>query len=175
MINKKISENPRLNSQLVEMRGIEPLSKSRPILSFYSLSCRIDLSKLRSTGSLSLTDSQDFRVRTRDNARTLSHQVIVQGSSSMRSQRPAFASLCRLLSESVICSVSRYLLVSLTYSYDCDLIQTDPCRIQDIPVNKHFSMLYRYLASCLFLLKTGVCHNSFYLWRGQFLILPSTY
>ena len=58
---------------LVEVRGIEPLSKSRPILGVYSLSCRIDLSKLRSTSSLSLTDSLYFRGSSRDILVPLSH------------------------------------------------------------------------------------------------------
>ena len=58
---------------LVEVRGIDPLSKSRPILGVYSLSCRIDLSKLRSTSSLSLTDSLYFRGSSRDILVPLSH------------------------------------------------------------------------------------------------------
>ena len=69
----KFFEQGLNNELLVEVRGIEPLSKSRPILGIYSLSCRIDLSKLRSTSSLSLTDSLYFRGSSRDIPVPLSH------------------------------------------------------------------------------------------------------
>ena len=123
------------NFLLVEMRGFEPLSKDGPIWNIYSLSCRINLSKLRSTSSLSLTDPQYFRELRWDNLNPLSYKVMLPDLTYISVSKPAFASLCRLLSESVICSVSRYLFVSLTYSYDCHSIQTHPCRIQVIPIH----------------------------------------
>ena len=131
---------------MVEAGGIEPPSKSRSISGVYSLSYWINLSMLRSISNLSHTD---FWLIFMNIVRTSYIPYLtgyVTDSKGVSADRSAFASLCRLLSESVIGSVSRYLFVHVTFANDCCLIQTDPCRIQDAPINKRVWELSRYRA-----------------------------
>lgn len=131
---------------MVEAGGIEPPSKSRSISGVYSLSYWINLSMLRSISNLSHTD---FWLIFMNIVRTSYIPYLtgyVTDSKGVSADRSAFASLCRLLSESVICSVSRYLFVHVTFANDCCLIQTDPCRIQDAPINKRVWELSQYRA-----------------------------